>query len=174
MILSASPDLLTQEADKYHLAKHKISTSKSKTLGFYWRFPMFRGFDYEALPVQGFKIHLSATILNCLEIFQVVIPFLLEKEIYFKVAGSFPFLKGLNTNLFGYRQVGKFVTIYPLNVNETIQLVEELQNITKIYHGPRIPSDVRVDARSIVHYSWTLAIQATSASCSIRELSFSL
>ncbi|MCH9626365.1 MAG: hypothetical protein S4CHLAM123_15620 [Chlamydiales bacterium] len=154
MILSSNPDLLTHEADKHHLAKHKIPIVKSKTLDFYWRFPLYKGFDHETLPAQGFKIHLSATILNCLEVFRVVIPFLLEKEIYFKVVGSFHFLRSLNTNFFGYRQVGKFITVYPLNVNKAIHLIKELEKITDGYQGPRVPSDIRIKTRSIIHYRY--------------------
>ncbi len=143
-------DPITKKANKYNLEKLEIFHKSSYVIC--WRFPKY---NHELeLPEQGFKIHLSATIFNSENIFDIVVPFLLAKRVGFKVVGSNSELLSLNTNLFGYSQVGKFITIYPHDDNDAILLIKDLEEISQGFTSPRIPSDIRIHPCSIVHYRY--------------------
>src|SRR5262245_33764833 len=65
-------------------------------------------------PEQGWKLHLSATILTANAILERVAPFLQSRAVLFKAPASLQELDRINSGLYyGYSQVGKFITVYP-------------------------------------------------------------
>ncbi|KMP77365.1 hypothetical protein TU62_04665 [Bacillus cereus] len=94
--------------------------------------------------VQGWKLHLSTIETEAMSLLQLVIPFLRDSKVNFKIAQNEKFLGLLNEGAFGSKQVGKFMTIYPHSDSEAKQLAEGLVKITSGFHGPIIPTDLRL------------------------------
>lgn len=174
MEMTSIPDSLLEvdpiqiRIDKFELIKEVRTNDRDPFTSIMWCYPKYH--NVNLLPTQGFKIHLSATILNSCEIFDLVIPFLISKEIQFKVLGSNKELRLLNSNFYGYQQVGKFITVYPLNAVHANQLIFQLEQLTRGFKSPRIPSDNRIYPDSIVHYRYGKIIPRTPHSTHQSEM----
>jgi serine/threonine protein kinase len=105
-------------------------------------------------PAQGWKVHVSATILSAREVLQRVLPVLLEEGVYFKVASSISALHNLNHGAGGVSQIGKFITIYPNDDAQAMRLARSLDEATTGLEGPAIPSDRPLRPGSLVHYRY--------------------
>lgn len=105
-------------------------------------------------PAQGWKLHLSATILSAAEVFARAEPILRENDALFKVPGRLELLKSLNSGLADFSQVGKFLTIYPRSTEEALRLARELHRATRGLPDPRIPFDARYRKDSLVYYRY--------------------
>jgi hypothetical protein len=116
-----------------------------------WHYPR-RAYTEE--PVQGWKIHLSATVLSAEEVFGCVYPILRNRDALFKVPCRLEFLKSLNSGYPDFSQVGKFLTVYPRNDAEAVCLAQELHAATRGLSGPAIPFDVRYRKNSLVFYRY--------------------
>src|SRR5215204_5523255 len=89
-----------------------------------WR---YRNVHDPARPTQGWKLHVSATLLNACEVLERVANFLAAFPIEFKAARSLNEVIKLNSGLFyGYSQVGKIITVYPRTPGEAVELAREL------------------------------------------------
>ncbi|AZC39399.1 lanthionine synthetase LanC family protein [Pseudomonas chlororaphis] len=107
-----------------------------------------------ALPPQGWKIHLSATIHNASAIAATAIPYLFGGEFTFKVVSDLRSLMHLNCGLAGISQIGKFITIYTANPAEARMVCRQLHDILQAFCGPSVPSDVAFLPGSLVHYRY--------------------
>src|SRR5690349_6686193 len=67
------------------------------------------------LPSQGWKLHLSASLVSAPVVLERALPVLLGETASFKLAVSPALLGYLNQGGGGLSQVGKFITIYPQN-----------------------------------------------------------
>lgn len=105
-------------------------------------------------PPQGWKIHLSATLLSANEVFARVWPVLVRHDAWFKVAAHSDFLAQLNAGLTEFSQVGKFLTVYPRSTHEAVNLARELHTATRGLPGPRIPFDERYRKNGLVYYRY--------------------
>jgi Protein kinase domain len=105
-------------------------------------------------PEQGWKIHVSATILSAAEVFSRVHPILRKYDALFKIPARPELLASLNVGLPDFSQVGKFLTVYPRSTTEAKALARELHLATRGLSGPRIPFDVRYHPNSLVHYRY--------------------
>src|SRR5262245_31764035 len=64
-------------------------------------------------PTQGWKLHISATVLQACDLFERVAPALAGRDLRFKGPDTLDRLIEVNAGLaFGYPQVGKFLTVY--------------------------------------------------------------
>ncbi|MGG1215866.1 protein kinase [Priestia endophytica] len=106
-------------------------------------------------PTQGWKLHVSATILSACSIFEKVAPYLSNLGVLFKAPSSILELKKLNCGLhYGYSQIGKFITVYPRSEEEAVLIANELHSMTKEFTGPLVPSDNPLRKGSQVHYRY--------------------
>ncbi|MCU7679191.1 protein kinase domain-containing protein [Bacillus thuringiensis] len=106
-------------------------------------------------PIQGWKLHISATILSACSVFERVAPYLTRLELVFKAPSSILELKKLNCGLYyGYSQIGKFITVYPRTEEEAVLIANELHKMTKEFAGPLVPSDNSLRKGSLVHYRY--------------------
>lgn len=65
-------------------------------------------------PDQGWKLHVSATILTANRVLGAVAPYLKSPGALFKAPRSLEELDKINSGLhYGYSQVGKFIAVYP-------------------------------------------------------------
>jgi len=105
-------------------------------------------------PEQGFKIHISATVLNAKEILKTSIPIIVQYK------SNFKFLKELKNLLFITSRIanrgssGKFITIYPPDEETFKILLEKLYKVLKHYEGPYILSDMRYKDCKVLYYRY--------------------
>lgn len=107
------------------------------------------------LPTQGWKLHVSATVLNAVKLLERVAPFLSARGVAFKAPCSLDELIRLNSGLFyGYSQVGKIITVYPATTEDALSLARELHALTRRLAAPAVPFDLRFGAASNVYYRY--------------------
>jgi serine/threonine protein kinase len=114
--------------------------------------------------IQGWKLHLSATVSSALPLLDVVLPVLNHFGVRFKLISSLPNLLDLNNGLYGLTQVGKFLTIYPSSIEETINLLSELIGVLSPTNlcGPKIATDRLIAGSRICYYRYGAFRQPTS------------
>ena len=106
-------------------------------------------------PKQGWKLHLSATVLNATDVLERLGPFLHAKDVLFKAPRRLQDLNRLNSGLFyGYTQVGKAFTIYPPSDRDCVALANELHELTRGFAAPSVPFDERYRPDSLVFYRY--------------------
>lgn len=106
------------------------------------------------LPAQGWKLHLSATVHTAHDLLAAALPVLAAERAAFKVARRPEALAALNEGAEGLSQVGKFVTVYPVDDAAAVRLAGALDAATHGLAGPAVPSDRRLRAGSAVHYRY--------------------
>jgi tRNA A-37 threonylcarbamoyl transferase component Bud32 len=105
-------------------------------------------------PAQGWKLHVSATVLSAAEVFGRAVPILRKHQALFKVPRRLEFLIALNAGLSEFSQIGKFLTVYPRSTDEALILARELHRATRGLAGPRVPFDAPYRAHSLIHYRY--------------------
>jgi hypothetical protein len=106
-------------------------------------------------PQQGWKIHISATILTANRVLEKVAPFLNEQKILFKAPNALHELSRLNCGLYyGFSQVGKCMTVYPRSANEAVFIAETLTRLTKKYGAPAVPYDLPFQNSKCIFYRY--------------------
>ncbi len=106
-------------------------------------------------PEQGWKLHISATVLTANSVLERVGPLLIECDVQFKAPSSLRELSRLNSGLhYGYCQVGKFITIYPRTIEEFSSLAQTLHQLTRHMSAPAVPFDLRFRPGSNVYYRY--------------------
>jgi hypothetical protein len=105
-------------------------------------------------PIQGWKIHLSATVLSANEVFARAFPILREHDALFKVPAELALLAHLNSGNAGFSQVGKFITVYTRSDQEAVMLARTLYLATRGLAAPEIPFDIRYRRNGSVFYRY--------------------
>jgi hypothetical protein len=106
-------------------------------------------------PSQGWKLHVSATILNAASIFRACAPYLKSRNIMFKACSTIDMLSKMNSGIFfGFSQVGKFITVYPPNSESALRTAADLDALTAGFEAPRVPYDLPYRPGSCVHYRY--------------------
>lgn len=106
-------------------------------------------------PEQGWKLHVSATVLTAGRVLEAVAPYLRRRGVLFKAPDSLDELDKLNSGLYyGYSQVGKFLTVYPRTDEEAVRLAREMHRLTRGLSGPCVPFDIQYRRESRVHYRY--------------------
>lgn len=105
----------------------------------YWHYVLY---EPDKLPVQGWKIHLSATVKQAQGMLDAVAPRLIEQGISFKFQASLERLIMANSKYADRGESGKFITIYPRDEAEFAGLLPKLRQLTAAFAlGPYILSD---------------------------------
>lgn len=109
----------------------------------------------ESDPAQGWKLHISATILTACDVLDAVGPILRQCDALYKAPASILELRRINTGLYyGFSQVGKFITVYPQRVEDAVLRAEELDQATQGLVCPRVPFDRSFRDGSCVSYRY--------------------
>lgn len=117
-----------------------------------WRYSQS---THATLPEQGWKLHVSASILSANKAFSRVAPYLKQRDVLFKAPCSLEELEKLNAGLFyGYSQVGKFITVYPRSDSEAVSLASQLDLLTRDLPAPVVPFDSQLGPGSNVFYRY--------------------
>ena len=116
-------------------------------------------------PLQGWKLHVSGTILSACPIFRSIAPYLKRCDILFKAPKSLAELHKLNSGIYyGFCQIGKFVTVYPQSVEAAAAIGSKLHALTAKFPAPMVPYDNTLRKRSRVYYrygSFSLHLKTT-------------
>lgn len=118
-----------------------------------WRYSRPVGRDD---PDQGWKIHVSATVLTACNVVTSIGQLLKDANVLLKAPVSLDELIKINSGLwYGYWQVGKFITVYPRNDAEFSSLCEKLYLLTRPYSSaPAVPFDRRAYSDGCIYYRY--------------------
>ncbi|MGI8565327.1 MAG: protein kinase domain-containing protein [Pyrinomonadaceae bacterium] len=106
-------------------------------------------------PEQGWKLHLSATVLTANQLLGRVAPFLSGRGVLFKAPSSLHELGRINSGLHqGFSQVGKVITVYPQSPREAVTLAGKLHQLTYGLSAPKIPFDLQFQRNSCIYYRY--------------------
>lgn len=119
-------------------------------LGF-WRLVTSDGYP---MPEQGWKLHLSATMLSAPVVLARVARVLMGEGCAFKFPARLDDYWELLTPHCDRAQAGKFITVYPRTEAESVRLAAILDEATMGLPGPLILSDRCYRAGGIVHYRY--------------------
>jgi hypothetical protein len=114
---------------------------------------------------QGWKLHVSATILSACPVLRLIAPYLKRCDIWFKAPKSLGELHKLNSGIYyGFSQIGKFVTVYPQSAEAAVAIASKLHSLTAKFAAPMVPYDNVLRNRSCVYYrygSFSLRLKTT-------------
>jgi hypothetical protein len=106
-------------------------------------------------PSQGFKIHVSATILDAGRVLARIAPYLRARGILFKAPASLVEIKRINCGLFyGVSQIGKVFTVYPPSARAARAVARRLAALTEGFEAPAVPFDLRYSPGRPVFYRY--------------------
>ncbi len=106
-------------------------------------------------PDQGWKLHVSGTVLNAHRVLERVAPLLISNGTLFKAPSSLVDLHRINSGLdYDYSQVGKIITVYPRTQEEAVSLARRLHRLTRRISGPAVPFDLQFRPSSNVYYRY--------------------
>lgn len=106
------------------------------------------------LPIQGWKIHISATDNNCKEILKKVASIALEHEVQFKYANDINTLKMMTSKRWPRGGSGKFITIYPRNTEQFRFVIDKIHQSVEDDVGSYILSDKRYKNCRCLYYRY--------------------
>lgn len=106
------------------------------------------------LPLQGWKIHVSATLRNAERILQKAAKILIQEGVPFKFALDRRTLAEMNYKNWHRGSSGKFMTIYPTSMDEFKKLLTKLYTELKDEEGPYILSDKRYKQAKVLYYRY--------------------
>ncbi len=116
-----------------------------------WVFCYHPGNDF---PDQGWKIHVSATVLNAPEILGRAVPMITSWKSNFKFLKDVGTLAFRNSRAYDRGGSGKFITIYPPNLRVFKGLLSQLYDALKDMEGPYILSDMRYRDCKVLYYRY--------------------
>jgi tRNA A-37 threonylcarbamoyl transferase component Bud32 len=96
-----------------------------------------------SLPVQGWKVHLSARMADLERVLDTVWEYCVPRGIAFKFLRSRPVAMMFNAKSAGRGSSGKLVTIYPADVSQLELVLKDLDALLAGVRGPYILSDLR-------------------------------
>jgi len=117
-----------------------------------WRFSRAASADD---PPQGWKLHVSATVLNAPQIASRCFSYLAVQDVMFKAAASLHVLSELNSGLkYGFSQVGKCMTVYARSAEQALEVGQHLVELTRDFSAPAVPYDLPLAADGCVYYRY--------------------
>ncbi|WP_163505161.1 class IV lanthionine synthetase LanL [Fodinicola acaciae] len=104
--------------------------------------------------LQGWKLHVSATLTSAPAVLRQATEVLLSHRAAFKFAKGLEQVAQLNSTRYQRGGSGKVITVYPDDDDHFRLLAEELHKATHGLAGPAILSDRRYRPDSLVHYRY--------------------
>jgi tRNA A-37 threonylcarbamoyl transferase component Bud32 len=108
----------------------------------------------DKVPDSGFKIHVSTRHENARETLRAVVPILVDEGTTFKVLVDEHILGLSNSQVWGRAGCGKFITIYPADVEQLQRLLARLHEVTRRFDGPYILSDRQYKDSKVLFYRY--------------------
>jgi hypothetical protein len=119
---------------------------------------------------QGWKLHISGSVLSAEEILARALPVLVSGACAFKVTKDLDFLESLCASNAPRESAGKFITVYPADDETGGALAAELDARLAGIHGPVVLSDLPYRPASLVscRYGAFTAMYTLSATGAVR------
>ncbi len=111
------------------------------------------------LPSQGWKLHVSATSHTARAALEAVVPVLVRERVAFKFVAARQAVARINSSNAPREVAGKFITIYPLDDDQAVQIGQACDRATATLNGPAILSDRPLRRGSVVHYRYGAFVQ---------------
>lgn len=106
-------------------------------------------------PSQGWKFHISATIVEACDVFESVADILKRADVQYKAPCSLDVLNQINGGVrHGYEQVGKFITVYMESEEQARDLAPRLHEATTDFFPLEVPFDEQFVPNSNVFYRY--------------------
>ena len=107
------------------------------------------------IPVQGWKIHVSASLANIVDILNITSQYFTENGISFKVIKSKQLYALTSQKFYPREMYGKFITAYPKDVKVFKKTIKDLYKLLHDFEGPRVLSDRRYkEDCSVLYYRY--------------------
>ncbi|MBV8368535.1 MAG: class III lanthionine synthetase LanKC [Candidatus Eremiobacteraeota bacterium] len=106
------------------------------------------------LPTQGWKIHVSATVSNSESILRRVAPVLIDAGVAFKCSVDRNVLSLMGSKGWNRGGSGKFMTIYPTDLDSFTGIIEKLYVRLRSERGPYVLSDKRYKDCRVLYYRY--------------------
>jgi serine/threonine protein kinase len=103
---------------------------------------------------QGWKIHVSATNLNCEQILRRIATLAVERTVQFKFANDTETLRLMTSKRWARGGSGKFITLYPSSIDEFCNFLEAADILLKDFSGSYILSDRRYNNNKCLYYRY--------------------
>lgn len=113
---------------------------------------IWRSSNFALKERQGWKLHVTATILNVSETLGILDSYLTPKQIPFKGIAGLRELKKLNAGLYGYSQIGKVFTVYLQSGDSHAEIACNLNRQLAGLSGPRVPYESSIGGYGIVYF----------------------
>lgn len=147
-----------ENVERYEPADDYLTICRQR-LGADWKF-RHKGFWSSCTPEgwrgpeHGWKIHVSATAENSAEVLEIVAARMAEYRLAFKFCSDPRMLRLSMSKGWSRFQTGKFVTIYPRDVDEFLRVIEDLDQATKHLSGPHILTDRPYRKSRVIFYRY--------------------
>lgn len=106
-------------------------------------------------PIQGFKLHISSSLCDATEILEKSMAVLNHFSVMCKIPKNLGELKKLNMGMFyGYSQIGKFITVYPYDEKQGLEIAKRIHSVTQNYMPVIVPFDNQFMESSNVFYRY--------------------
>ncbi|MEQ9763624.1 serine/threonine protein kinase [Streptococcus sp. ZJ151] len=106
------------------------------------------------IPYQGWKIHISATLQNYQHILETTVNCCVSREVSLKFINKTDDLLEVFSKKASPIEVGKFITIYPENDTQFLELLENLHNNLKDEQGIQILTDRQYQDSNTIFYRY--------------------
>lgn len=106
----------------------------------------------QLLPIQGWKIHISAILSNAKDILKIVAQLANEFTFSFKVMPNEQSLWFSTQKAYSREQAGKFVTIYAKDTTAFKQIISRLYHDLRYFEGPFVLTDKRYKDCKVLYY----------------------
>jgi len=106
------------------------------------------------LPRQGWKIHISSIASTAHLIVSIAAATLAESGTPFKFAADHGMLAAINGKRWPRGGSGKFMTVYPRDVDDFRQVIGNLHAALSGYVGPYVLTDRRYEESRVLHYRY--------------------
>jgi tRNA A-37 threonylcarbamoyl transferase component Bud32 len=106
------------------------------------------------LPMQGWKIHVSSVASTAHVVLSIAAATLAESGTAFKFAADLGMLAAINGKRWPRGGSGKFITVYPRDVDDFRQVIADLHAALSGYSGPYVLSDRRYEDSQVLYYRY--------------------
>jgi hypothetical protein len=106
------------------------------------------------LPAQGWKIHVSSVASTARIVLSIAAATLVASGTAFKFAADARMLAAINGKRWPRAGSGKFITVYPLGIDDFKRIIDDLHVALSGYAGPYILSDRRYRDSRVLYYRY--------------------
>lgn len=158
MMYSLLSPIHYENVERYEPGDDYLAICRER-LGAGWKF-RHKGFwssctpEGWAGPEHGWKIHVSATPENASEVLDIVASRMAERPVAFKFCSDPRMLRLSMSKGWSRVQTGKFITLYPRDVDEFKRVIEDLHQATTHLSGPHILTDRPYRKSRVVFYRY--------------------